>query len=102
MGRGGEGEGGHTAEYVEFEVKRAFEWLAGDRNEGKRHAAVSITPGWWGRRRGGEGEGRGPHGRVRRVRGEARVRVVGGRPERREEARRSEYYPGERGQKGEG
>lgn len=32
--------GTYTAEYVEFEVKRAFEWLSGDRNEGRRHAAV--------------------------------------------------------------
>lgn len=32
-----------TAEYVEFEVKRALEWLGADRNEGRRHAAVSIT-----------------------------------------------------------
>lgn len=31
-----------TAEYVEFEVKRALEWLGADRNEGRRHAAVSI------------------------------------------------------------
>lgn len=30
-----------TAEYVEFEVKRALEWLGADRNEGRRHAAVS-------------------------------------------------------------
>jgi len=27
---------------VEFEVKRALEWLGGDRNEGRRHAAVST------------------------------------------------------------
>lgn len=27
--------GTYTAEYVEFEVKRAFEWLGGDRHEGK-------------------------------------------------------------------
>lgn len=32
-----------TAEYVEFEVKRALEWLGADRNEGRRHAAVSVT-----------------------------------------------------------
>lgn len=41
-----------TAEYVEFEVKRALEWLGADRNEGRRHAAVSTTglsqPGQWG------------------------------------------------------
>ncbi|XP_012282445.1 serine/threonine-protein kinase mTOR isoform X2 [Orussus abietinus] len=34
--------GTFTAEYVEFEVKRAFEWLGGDRHEGKRHAAVLV------------------------------------------------------------
>ena len=34
--------GTYTAAYVEFEVKRAFEWLGGDRNEGKRHAAVLV------------------------------------------------------------
>ncbi|XP_053376740.1 serine/threonine-protein kinase mTOR-like [Mercenaria mercenaria] len=32
--------GTYAAEYVEFEVKRALEWLTGDRNEGKRLAAV--------------------------------------------------------------
>ncbi|XP_040182261.1 serine/threonine-protein kinase mTOR isoform X3 [Rana temporaria] len=31
-----------TAEYVEFEVKRALEWLGTDRNEGRRHAAVLV------------------------------------------------------------
>lgn len=30
------------AEYVEFEVKRAFEWLAEERNEGRRHSAVLL------------------------------------------------------------
>ncbi|KAL7287805.1 hypothetical protein TKK_0018180 [Trichogramma kaykai] len=34
--------GTYTAEYVEFEVKRAFEWLSGDRNENKRQAAVLV------------------------------------------------------------
>uniref|UniRef100_A0A1B6E046 Serine/threonine-protein kinase TOR n=1 Tax=Clastoptera arizonana TaxID=38151 RepID=A0A1B6E046_9HEMI len=34
--------GTYSAQYVEFEVKRAFEWLGGDRNEGKRHAAVLV------------------------------------------------------------
>lgn len=34
--------GTFTAEYVEFEVKRAFEWLASDRVENKRHAAVLV------------------------------------------------------------
>ena len=32
-----------TAEYVEYEAKRAFEWLSGDRHEGRRHAAVRNT-----------------------------------------------------------
>ncbi|XP_069466036.1 serine/threonine-protein kinase mTOR isoform X2 [Ambystoma mexicanum] len=31
-----------TAEYVEFEVKRALEWLGPERNEGRRHAAVLV------------------------------------------------------------
>ncbi|CAL4096084.1 unnamed protein product, partial [Meganyctiphanes norvegica] len=31
-----------TAEYVEDLVKRSFEWLQGDRNEGRRHAAVLV------------------------------------------------------------
>ena len=35
--------GAYAAEYVEFEMKRALEWLTGDRNEGRRHAAVSRT-----------------------------------------------------------
>lgn len=30
------------AEYVEFEVTRAFEWLAEERNEGRRHSAVLL------------------------------------------------------------
>ncbi|XP_046989267.1 serine/threonine-protein kinase mTOR isoform X1 [Schistocerca americana] len=34
--------GTYAAEYVEFEVKRAFEWLSGDRQEGKRLAAVLV------------------------------------------------------------
>ncbi|KAK3923760.1 Serine/threonine-protein kinase mTOR [Frankliniella fusca] len=34
--------GTYAAEYFEFEVKRAFEWLGGDRNEGKRFAAVLV------------------------------------------------------------
>jgi len=32
-----------TADYVEYEAKRAFEWLSGDRHEGRRHAAVSYA-----------------------------------------------------------
>ena len=35
--------GAYAAEYVEFEMKRALEWLTGDRNEGRRHAAVSTV-----------------------------------------------------------
>lgn len=34
--------GTFSAEYVEFEVKRAFEWLTVERNENKRHAAVMV------------------------------------------------------------
>nr|XP_022907797.1 target of rapamycin [Onthophagus taurus] len=34
--------GSKASEYVDFEVKRAFEWLGGDRVESKRHAAVLI------------------------------------------------------------
>uniref|UniRef100_UPI00358FB62C serine/threonine-protein kinase mTOR-like n=1 Tax=Myxine glutinosa TaxID=7769 RepID=UPI00358FB62C len=34
--------GSFTAEYVEFEVKRALEWLSGERLEGRRHAAVLV------------------------------------------------------------
>lgn len=41
MGRLALTGGTFTADYVEFEVKRALEWLGGDRNEGRRHAAVS-------------------------------------------------------------
>lgn len=43
MGRLALTGGTFTADYVEFEVKRALEWLGGDRNEGRRHAAVSIV-----------------------------------------------------------
>ena len=32
----------HTQEFVEFEVKRALEWLQGDRNEAKRYSAVLV------------------------------------------------------------
>lgn len=42
VGRLALASGTYTAEYVDFEVKRAFEWLSGDRNEGKRHAAVLV------------------------------------------------------------
>lgn len=31
-----------TTEFVEFEVKRALEWLQGDRNENRRYAAVLV------------------------------------------------------------
>ena len=33
--------GTYASEYVEFEVRRALEWLVSDRNEGRRQAAVS-------------------------------------------------------------
>ncbi|XP_017768823.1 PREDICTED: target of rapamycin [Nicrophorus vespilloides] len=42
MGRLALVSGSKATEYVEFEVKRAFEWLGGDRQEGKRHAAVLV------------------------------------------------------------
>ena len=32
----------HTQEFVEFEVKRALEWLQGDKNEAKRYSAVLV------------------------------------------------------------
>lgn len=32
--------GTFSAEYADFEMKKAIEWLGGDRLEGKRHAAV--------------------------------------------------------------
>ena len=35
--------GTFAAEYVEFEVRRALEWLATDKSEGRRHAAVSSN-----------------------------------------------------------
>lgn len=34
--------GTYAAEYVEFEVRRAIEWLGADKNEGRRHAAVLV------------------------------------------------------------
>ncbi|RZC37432.1 serine/threonine-protein kinase mTOR [Asbolus verrucosus] len=42
MGRLALVSGSKASEYVEFEVKRAFEWLSGDRIEGKRQAAVLV------------------------------------------------------------
>lgn len=42
VGRLALASGTFTAEYVEDLVKRSFEWLQGDRNEGRRHAAVSL------------------------------------------------------------
>jgi FKBP12-rapamycin complex-associated protein len=41
VGRLALASGTYTSEYVEYEEKRAFEWLSGDRNEGRRQAAVS-------------------------------------------------------------
>lgn len=34
--------GTYAAEHVDYEVKRSIDWLIGERNEGKRHAAVSF------------------------------------------------------------
>ena len=34
--------GTYAAEHVDYEVKRSIEWLTGERNEAKRHAAVSA------------------------------------------------------------
>ncbi|XP_060066726.1 serine/threonine-protein kinase mTOR-like [Ylistrum balloti] len=34
--------GTSAADYVDFEVKRALEWLTGDRQENRRHAAVLV------------------------------------------------------------
>ncbi|GIX92211.1 hypothetical protein CEXT_19081 [Caerostris extrusa] len=42
IGRLALASGTYTAEYVEFEAKRAFEWLSGDRHETKRHGAVLV------------------------------------------------------------
>lgn len=43
MGRLAIVSGSKASEYVEFEVKRAFEWLgATERHEGRRHAAVLV------------------------------------------------------------
>lgn len=42
VGRLAQMGGTFSADYVEFEVKKALEWLIGDRHEGRRHAAVSI------------------------------------------------------------
>ncbi|KAJ3318282.1 phosphatidylinositol kinase- protein kinase tor1, partial [Blyttiomyces sp. JEL0837] len=42
LGRLAQAGGTLTAEFVEFEVKRALEWLQGDRNESRRFAAVLV------------------------------------------------------------
>lgn len=41
VGRLAQISGTFSAEYADFEMKKAIEWLGGDRVEGKRHAAVS-------------------------------------------------------------
>ena len=41
IGRLALAESALTAEYVEFEVRRALEWLSQEKHEHKRHAAVS-------------------------------------------------------------
>ena len=43
VGRLAQVGGTFSADYVEFEVKRALECLASDRNEGRRHDAVSTV-----------------------------------------------------------
>ncbi|RKO94116.1 armadillo-type protein, partial [Blyttiomyces helicus] len=42
LGRLAQSGGNLTAEFVEFEVKRALEWLQGDRHEARRYAAVLV------------------------------------------------------------
>ena len=42
VGRLAQVGGTFSADYVEFEVKRALECLDGDRNEGRKHDAVSL------------------------------------------------------------
>ncbi|KAJ3030013.1 UNVERIFIED_CONTAM: phosphatidylinositol kinase- protein kinase tor1, partial [Siphonaria sp. JEL0065] len=42
LGRLAQPGGTLTAEFVEFEVKRALEWLQGERNESRRYAAVLV------------------------------------------------------------
>ncbi|TPX35002.1 hypothetical protein SmJEL517_g02512 [Synchytrium microbalum] len=42
LGRLAQPGGNLTAEFVEFEVKRALEWLQGDRSEARRYAAVLV------------------------------------------------------------
>ncbi|ORX52573.1 phosphatidylinositol kinase Tor2 [Piromyces finnis] len=42
LGRLAQSGGTLTPEFVEFEVKRALEWLQGDRHESKRYAAVLV------------------------------------------------------------
>ncbi|EAL66546.1 protein kinase, Atypical group [Dictyostelium discoideum AX4] len=42
LGRLARSSGTLTAEFVEFEVTRALEWLSGDRIEARRHAAVLV------------------------------------------------------------
>ena len=42
VGRLAQVGGTFSSDYVEFEMKKALEWLSGDRHEGRRHAAVSV------------------------------------------------------------
>jgi FKBP12-rapamycin complex-associated protein len=42
MGRLALTGGTYTADYVEFELKQALEWLGSERNEARRHAAVLV------------------------------------------------------------
>lgn len=43
VGKVAQASGQLTASYVEYEVKRAIEWLGSDKNETKRHGAVSTV-----------------------------------------------------------
>ncbi|XP_012554042.1 serine/threonine-protein kinase mTOR isoform X1 [Hydra vulgaris] len=42
VGRLSQVGGTFSSDYVEFEIKKALEWLYGDRHEGRRHAAVLV------------------------------------------------------------
>ncbi|XP_039269325.2 serine/threonine-protein kinase mTOR-like [Styela clava] len=42
LGRLAAAGGNHRTEYIEFQVRRAIEWIGAPRNEGRRHSAVLI------------------------------------------------------------
>ena len=41
MGRMAASSGTYRTEHIEFQVRRSIEWLGMEKNEGRRHAAVS-------------------------------------------------------------